>query len=144
MVRWSFEDTKGNIRTLELPCLYVPSIHQRLLSTSSLMKQYPKESISISDGKMVLSGSENTASIQVETDFGNNLPTSTLIDLKLATIETNKMKSLVSVVAIENQNLSEPEKELLKWHQRLAHIDCNKVKFLFRTGVLAKGDASRR
>ena len=53
------------------------------------------------------------------------------------------MKSLVAVVAEANKNLTEPEKELLKWHQRLAHIDCNKVKFLFRTGVLAQGEASR-
>jgi GAG-pre-integrase domain len=53
------------------------------------------------------------------------------------------MQSLVSVVAESNQNLSEPEKELLKWHQRLAHIDCNKVKFLFRTGILARSESSR-
>ena len=29
MVSWSFEDTSGTIRTLELPCLFVPSCKQR-------------------------------------------------------------------------------------------------------------------
>ena len=32
---------------------------------------------------------------------------------------------------------------MLRWHQRLAHIDCNKIKFLFRTGILARSEASR-
>ena len=45
MVSWSIEDTNGTLRTLQLPCLYVPSIQQRLLSTSALLKQYPNEKI---------------------------------------------------------------------------------------------------
>ena len=145
MVSWSFEDTKGNVRTLVLPCLHVPSINQRLLSTSSLLKQYPKESISITDGKLILSGSTDTdtTSIQAYIDVNNNLPTSDLCDPKTSNGKKEAMKALVTVVAEANQNLTEPEKELLKWHQRLAHIDCNKVKFLFRTGVLAQGEASR-
>ena len=144
-VSWSFEDTKGKIRTLKLPCLHVPSINQRLLSTSSLLKQYPNEVISISNGKLVLSGSSNSSTNAIEAyiDPNNNLPTTDLRDATESITKEKEMQSLVAVVAEANQNLSEPEKELLRWHQRLAHIDCNKVKFLFRTGILAQGEASR-
>jgi hypothetical protein len=142
MVSWSFVDTKGTIRTLVLPCLYVPSIQQRLLSTSSLLKQYPKESISITKGKMVFSGT-TANSIQANIDASNNLPTTKLVEPSVEAAKKKEMQTLVAVVAEANMNITEPEKELLKWHQRLAHIDCNKVKFLFRTGVLAHGEASR-
>ena len=141
MVSWSFQDTKGTVRTLELPCLHVPSVDQRLLSTSSLLKHYPNETISLSDGKLILSGSDKTNSIQAYIDVHNNLPTSDLSEP--STDKQKDMQLLVAVVAASNQNLSEPEKELLRWHQRLAHLDCNKIKFLFRTGVLARSEASR-
>jgi regulator of replication initiation timing len=143
MVSWSFEDANGNIRTLELPCLYVPDVKQRLLSTTSLLKQYPNESISMSDGKFTLSGSSTTAPIEAYIDSNNNLPTTILCDPSVMMHQRTAMNSLIAVVAEANQNLSEPEKELLKWHQRLAHIDMNKVKFLFRTGILARSEASR-
>jgi Reverse transcriptase (RNA-dependent DNA polymerase)/GAG-pre-integrase domain/Zinc knuckle len=145
VVSWSFEDTKGNIRTLNLPCLHVPTASQRLLSTSSLLKTYPNDTISISEGKLMLSGSIDSEydSIQAYIDPSNNLPTSDMCDPNPSIKRKQQMKSLVAVVADENVNLSEPEKELMRWHQRLAHMDCNKVKFLFRTGVLARGEASR-
>ena len=145
IVSWSFVDTKGKIRTLELPCLYVPSITQRLLSTSSLLKQYPTESVSISEGKFVLSGchTSQTNGIEAYIDGNNNLPTSLLCDPQVSTYLSEEIKSCISVVSEANQNLTEPEKELLRWHQRLAHIDCNKVKFLFRTGILARSEATR-
>ena len=145
MVKWTFVDEKGKLRTLELPCLHVPSINQRLLSTSSLLKQYPDEQVSISNGKFVLSGSKKnkTNGIEAYIDANNNLPTSQLCDPQVEALLTKEMQSCITVVSEANQNLTEPEKELLKWHQRLAHIDCNKVKFLFRTGVLARSEASR-
>ena len=40
--------------------------------------------------------------------------------------------------------LHESEKELLRWHQRLGHLDFNKVKHLFRTGVLSNTAANRQ
>ena len=143
MVSWSFEDTRGKIRTLELPCLYVPTIKQRLLSTTSLLKQYPEEEVKISHDKFTLIGSETTSSIEAYIDSNNNLPTSLLIDPSAIETSNKAMNACVTVVSEANQNLSEAEKELLRWHYRLAHLDYNKIKFLFRTGVLARGEASR-
>ena len=44
----------------------------------------------------------------------------------------------------DNVNLSPAERELLKWHQRLAHISFAKVQHLMRSGVLANTEATRR
>ena len=41
-------------------------------------------------------------------------------------------------------NLTDPEKELLRWHQRLGHISFKRVQSLFRSGVLSHTDATRR
>ena len=41
-------------------------------------------------------------------------------------------------------NLTEPEKKLLRWHQRLGHISFKRVQALFRSGVLSHTEATRR
>ena len=41
-------------------------------------------------------------------------------------------------------NLTDPEKELLRWHQRLGHISFKRVQALFRSGVLSHSEATRR
>ena len=43
-----------------------------------------------------------------------------------------------------NINLTEPEKELLRWHQRLGHISIKKVQFIMRTGILASSEKQKR
>ena len=43
-----------------------------------------------------------------------------------------------------NINLTEPEKELLRWHHRLGHVSMKRVQWLFRQGVLATSEKARR
>jgi hypothetical protein len=43
-----------------------------------------------------------------------------------------------------NLNLTEAQKELLKWHQRLGHVSFAKIKHLLSTGALAKSESTRR
>ena len=107
------------------------------------MERYPEEEVKISNGKFVLSGSDSTKSIEAYIDGNNRLPTSELVDSSAIENRNKAMNATITVVSEANRNLSEAEKELLRWHYRLAHIDMNKVKFLFRTGVLARGEGSR-
>jgi len=51
---------------------------------------------------------------------------------------------MIPAVSDANLNLSEAQKELLHWHQRLGHVSFAKVKHLFGTGALAKSDALKR
>ena len=52
--------------------------------------------------------------------------------------------NVVHTITQENHNLSEPEKELLCWHQRLGHITFSKVKHLFRSGILSHIESTHR
>jgi hypothetical protein len=57
----------------------------------------------------------------------------------------NGLSATLSVVSLENSNLSEPEKELLlRWHFRLGHLGFRKMQFLMRTGVLATPSQATR
>ena len=47
----------------------------------------------------------------------------------------------ITTISDESNNLSEPEKELLRWHQRLGHIAFSKVRHLFRAGILSNTEA---
>jgi hypothetical protein len=47
------------------------------------------------------------------------------------------MNTTITEVHEANHNLSEPEKELLRWHYRLGHISFRKIQFLFRSGILS-------
>ena len=44
------------------------------------------------------------------------------------------------VTSPTNVNLSEPEKELLRWHQRLGHISIRRVQWLMRQGLLSTSE----
>eukprot|EP00979_Chaetoceros_neogracilis_P007261 scaffold1521_cov271-Chaetoceros_neogracile.AAC.69 len=50
----------------------------------------------------------------------------------------------ISTVSNDNINLAPAEKELLRWHCRLAHISFAKVQHLMRAGSLANTEATRR
>ena len=43
-----------------------------------------------------------------------------------------------------NFNLTEPEKELLRWHHKLGHLSFRRVLWLFRQGVLAVTERAKR
>ncbi|KAI2496716.1 hypothetical protein MHU86_17763 [Fragilaria crotonensis] len=54
------------------------------------------------------------------------------------------LNATISAVNEANLNLSEPEKELLRWHYRLGHISFRKIQFLMRSGVLTKSNNKRK
>ena len=49
-----------------------------------------------------------------------------------------------SATLATNVNLSDPEKELLRWHQRLGHIGMKKVQWLMRQGILGLSQRAQR
>ena len=74
----------------------------------------------------------------------NNLPTSTGYSYSKVMEAANTLVNTVSTTAATNTNLGLPEKELLRWHNRLGHIGMWKVQFLMQTGVLATSEATQR
>ena len=146
-VMWTINDSNGNLRMVKVPAYYAPKVRVRLLSTTSLLQTYPEESIKIEAHQLVLSGipgdltrGELVALINPE----NNLPTSEAHSFKDTPIAVEALNVAISTVNDSNINLSEPEKELLRWHYRLGHMNFRKIQFLMRTGILSKSEANRR
>ena len=132
-VSWTIQDTNGQLRSLKVPAFYVPACGACLLSTSSLLQMYPDERILFEEGSAMLRGAQGSLprrSIIARVNPKNNLPTSIAYQYGGVTITTNALASTISVVDDLNGNLSEPEKELLRWHFCLGHLAFKKVQFL--------------
>ena len=139
-VMWSVLDTKGNLTTLCLPAYYIPKLHQRLLSISSFTQTYPDSTITVTANSWTIS--KGNKSIDIHIDPRNNLPTSTCFRKQaIAQVAANLGES---VVHLNNQNLNEPQKELLRWHYRLGHAGFRTIQMLMKSGVLAATEGARR
>ena len=76
-------------------------------------------------------------------DPKNNLPTCSACRGNTACFAAAALNSVLSTIHADDVNLSNAEKELLKWHQCLGHMDFEKVKFLMHSGVLVNSEAAR-
>ena len=127
-VSWSFHEATGKLRILELPAYYVPKIRVHLLSTTSPLQTYSDETISVEAHQMTMSGSPNDPNLPAITAHvnpDNNLPTSTSQAYRQEAAvrpAAECLNSTITAVNKANFNISEPEKELLRWHYRLGHM----------------------
>ncbi|CAJ1937225.1 unnamed protein product [Cylindrotheca closterium] len=140
----SVVDTTGMLRTIKVPALYVPSATARLLSTSSLLQTYTDESISMNADHLQLSGSDKTNPVHVDHDPSTNLPTSLAYSHGTTPNRFDAFASIITSTLESNHNLSPAEKEHLRWHHRLGHLNFSQIQFLLRTGVLAYSESARR
>jgi len=154
-VAWHFVDASDRIQTLRLPAFYVPKCNERLLSIASVSQVYPSAIISMHNqgAIMTLDLNGNSIAIPARINPTNNLPTSTNYILSPPSTPTchdcHTFANIPSVAALSsvspaNYNLSEAEKELLRWHFRLGHISMRRIQFLMKTGVLATSESLRR
>jgi len=72
------------------------------------------------------------------------LPTSEAYNATDPFKAADALVSIVNTVHEKNLNLTEAEKELLRWHYRLGHVGFKKVQFFLRSGVVSKTEESRR
>ena len=160
-VKWSVRDDQGNLRTLKVKAYYVPASKVRLLSTSTLLKTLPSEQITMQSDSITLSGcpgDPSSGSVTVPYHPGCNLLISmaySSASLQVSTIKaaTDLQQSSellpstilnTTVIHTNNLNLSEPEKELLRWHFKLGHLSFAKIQTLMQSGVLSHSEATRR
>ena len=145
-VTWAVHDTNGNLRMIMVPAFYVPGIKVRLLSTTSLLQTYQGETIKIESNGLTLSGvpgDSNRGAVMVLVNPQNNLPTSDAFNGQDPFKAADALVATITEVHETNHNLSEAEKELLRWHYCLGHIGFKKIQFLLRTGVLSQRESSR-
>ena len=145
-VSWSIHDAKGTLRTFNLQAYHIPSSKSRLISTNALLSAYEGEHLTIDSAKLELSGINGDKLRNPVIAYNNpstRLPTSIVYTKKDIKVPGAVLYHTVSTVDESNVNLSESQKELLRWHQRLGHLDFQKVKHLMRTGVLSHTEKTR-
>lgn len=146
-VLWAVLDTTGMLRLLKVPAFYVPRASTRLLSTTSVLQTYEGEKIELEADKATLSGiptDPTRGTVIARVNPKNNLPITLAYRYDDTETAVDALSSMVTVVEQENANLSEPEKELLRWHYRLGHLGFKRIQFLMRSGVLSRSEANRK
>ena len=146
-------------RVLELPAFYVPSCNTRIASLQAILDECRGETFQMDKDRLVLSGDDVEPPLVVPIDPRTKLPTATLsfdvpppsyyvVDVAAlqsysAVNNTLPSTSQPPLTASSNINLTEPEKELLRWHQRLGHISIKRIQWMMRQGFLATSERLR-
>ena len=146
-VAWTFKATNGMYRTLRLPCYYVPSSNIRIASTRVILDTYPGETLLLKSDGLTLSGKDGVAPIQVPYCGSSKLPLGQTHDARprvYVNDDTLAHEQAPALTVKSNVNLTEPEKEILRWHQRLGHIGMKKVQWLMRQGILGTTEHAKR
>jgi hypothetical protein len=97
--------------------------------------------------QLTLSGTDgpegrNTAIARVNPS--NNLPMTTSYSHSDVGSAPEALTAIITTVSAGNMNLSEAQKELVRWHNRLGHISYKRIQGLMRSGTLAQSKATRR
>jgi hypothetical protein len=142
-VLWAMQDTLGNLRMIKVPAYLVSRIKVRCLSTTSLLQAYPGETITIEAHQFTLKGSVDEARGQgiARVNPENNLPTSDAHRSSDTPKAVAALNITLNTVHESNLNLTEAEKELLRWHHRLGHLSFRKIQFIMQTGVLSRSES---
>jgi hypothetical protein len=138
-VMWAMHDSEGMLRLIKLPAYYVPKSNMRLLSTTSLLQTYSPEQLTGQADRLMLSGMKGDptkGAVTAKVNPLNNLPTSLAYRYDDLSTAHDALTTIISTVDDSNMNLTEAEKELLRWHYHLGHIGFCKVQHLMRSGVL--------
>ncbi len=144
-VVWAMQDTLGNLRIIKAPAYLVSRIKVRLLSTTSLLQAYPGETITIEAHQLTLGGTSDEVKGQLiaRVNPENNLPTSDAHRSSDTPKAVAALNITLNTVHESNLNLTEAEKELLRWHHRLGNLSFRKIQFIMQTGVLSRSELHR-
>ena len=132
IVNWKTE-VGGKVVELKLRALFVPESDVRLLSPQQLRQEHPaeitlmdirKDCVRIKFPEGVLDCPLNESNLPVMTVCS---PADSAANLKALN---------ACVMAEMNQNLFPSQKELLKWHSKLGHIDLKQVQRIMKSGAL--------
>ena len=158
-VAWTFVGKDGMYRTLKLPCYHVPSSTTRIASAGVILAVYPDEEIKIAEGKLTLSGDKKLGRSEIEVPYcaSTHLPygdasvskddlTEELLQVHKRDLKApmKKLRPIRSLTESSNYNLTQPEKELLRWHYRLGHIGMQRVQWLFRRGSVCSSQLAKQ
>eukprot|EP00978_Attheya_sp_CCMP212_P020389 scaffold58309_cov49-Attheya_sp.AAC.3 len=138
-IHWTLRDTFGHNTVVEVQAYHVPTAEIRLFSPQAYFKK--NKGKIIVDGKHSVLKNINGVDLQILHDKVSNLPmifgASMDITNFFANIATDidYLRATLSVTDIQNQNLSSPQKELLRDHFGYGHANMQWIQSLKWTRV---------
>jgi hypothetical protein len=137
-VKWKIQDLFGTVRSIKTKAFDVPDANVRLFSPQTYFFKNKKATLFLDHAGTTLTLGCGAA-LAFPYNSGSSLPLMlttkaldraskfiglTFQDLKTGGLEGGgALETLMSVADETNQNLTAAQKELLLWHQRLAHAD---------------------
>jgi hypothetical protein len=139
IVHWQVE-VEGKIVNLKLRAVHVPESAYRLVCPQQVKREHwpPIADPTIGADAVAFKFAEGTVLAPYNK---SNLP-----ELKIANPKETQesLKLLNSCVVQElNQNLTIAQKELLKWHCKLGHLDMKRIQKLLKTGALGNNPKTK-
>ena len=150
MIRWKVRDKLGNNIVLELPGYHIPNAEVRLLSPQVLLATVGGQAIqTTTDLRIHLN---NGISLVARYCPHSNLPLLPCCENAASCFWSNAFKFSDSttlsfsinhsVLMQYNDNMSESQKELILWHQRLSHASISWIQPLMRDHKWLKSNYS--
>jgi GAG-pre-integrase domain len=143
VVKWLVPADDGSLWPLIFRAYYAPKANLRLLSIQHYMqtcKQSGPFHADVTADRIVLSW-KTGPSLTVPYHPRNNLPIG--YGYKATTVNSQENSLHLCVSDEANQNLHEAQKELLRWHFRLGHLNFDSIRLLLRSGVLASSEGEK-
>jgi len=132
LVHWQVE-VGGKVLNLKLRAVHVPESSHCLVCPQQICREHKPEIPDPSIGKeaVIFQFAEGN----VEAPYNaSNLPEMKIANPK----ETQQSLQMLNSYVIQesNQNLTLAQKELLRWHYKLGHLDIRRIQKLLKTGAL--------
>ena len=125
---------------LQAPLLLYSKITTKTTLNYDISKSYPDSTISATAKAWTIT--QNGQTIDICVNPRNDPPTGACF--RKSGISAVAAHLGQSVVSIANQNLSEPQKESLRWHCCLGHVGLQTIQFMMRSGAPASSEGMRQ
>ena len=140
-VEWVVIDREGRPKTILITAYHVPGSKVRLLSPQQVIQAYKLRlhgsqppTVTLGTEELIFQDPNDNSYVRVPFHPRNNLPMSAAFNK--ATLSSRTVELNLCVTDETNQNLSESQKELLRWHFRLGHLNFAAVQQLLRSSAL--------
>ena len=127
-IRWHFTDAHGVPATIEALAHHIPSAEVRLLSPQHFLQGTGGGDYRLTKDTSFLTLKDGTQ-LEIQYHYSNGLPTVHNSQRPSCTYTPSPHDVCISVVDNDNQNLSNPQKELLLLHSRYGHINFCTLQF---------------
>ena len=143
IVKYDVINTNGELHTITSKAFYIPQASEKLLSITDVLSKLPGGSLHMDRNHAVLKA-PSIGRLEIKNNPTTNLPTSQAFRPEGAQAALMNLRSSITTASLANMNLSQSDKEVIRWHCRFGHINLRRVQHIMRSGILATSEALRK